>query len=52
MLESVLTTEITLTTFLLCSAVSVLLTIAVALIALMFVKGFKVNLAASTRAGR
>ncbi|UZN04366.1 carbohydrate ABC transporter permease [Cellulomonas sp. S1-8] len=34
------------------SAVSVLLTIAVALIALMFVKGFKVNLAASTRAGR
>ena len=34
------------------SAVSVLLTIAVALIALMFVKGFKVNLAASTKAGR
>ena len=34
------------------SAVSVLLTIAVALIALMFVKGFNVNLAASTRAGR
>ena len=34
------------------SAVSVLLTIAVALIALLFVKGFKVNLAASTRAGR
>ncbi|GIG40422.1 putative sugar ABC transporter, permease protein SugA [Cellulomonas phragmiteti] len=34
------------------SAVSVLLTIAVALIAVMFVKGFKVNLAGSTRAGR
>ncbi len=34
------------------SAVSVLLTICVALIALLFVKGFKVNLAASTRAGR
>ncbi|WP_246036635.1 MULTISPECIES: carbohydrate ABC transporter permease [Cellulomonas] len=34
------------------SAVSVLLTILVALIALLFVKGFKVNLAASTRGGR